>query len=855
MRGQRNIPLRGKTISNVIKPSSHFTQPHRAGWSWQQQQQSMEMSDTFTLESLSSTSWTAQRPKSSHFVSTPDQGTREGSIIETIQPHPTRLSNDTSSLTLDKLNFRKVGLHGRDKEVKVVQQAFDRLVKNECKRSFLWVSGFSGAGKSRLVYETLKQRTDQHNGIFAGGKIDWKLRNQRPYAAFVSACSEICGVILHLQAVEPELHSKLCSALFEEMESEIEFIVELIPALQELIGNRAENEVNNNNVLKNSRNFSNMCAESKNRFNFVFSKFIRIVSHHVQPVVLVMDDAQWADTSTLELLEVLVSDRSIANVMMVGIYRSNEVDDKHILSDTIRDFELKSVDSSQTDLEVSRMTVGDLELGATRQIVCDLLSLDDDSERTQTLSEICQRKTHGNAFYLLQFLASLYEKGLLHFDWTAASWKWKIEEIVRNSCTTNNVNDLLMAKMDALDEKRLVILRLASCLGSSFEFEILRLVWNRFGSRTEDEKALFETFIDSLEMEGYIAKCDGSKSIRWEHDKLQEAALLMTPEKDRPSFSQTVGEILRDELDFDELNFSIFVVVNLLNNGPEDELLSNPEKRIALARLNCKAAQTAMAFSAFATCAEFSKKGIDLLPADAWSKEYELSLILYSIGAKAESFIGNLQCLEDYYSEVLSQNTPLEDKLDIHHTWIDSRISQHEIIQAQELLLDIIGKLNCRLPKNPIVVGAIVVRNILRIKLNSKDLSVFSTLRPMTDKRKMLLMKLFDKLLTCLFQTGDARLPVVIFRMLNWTIRFGYSEMSPVALGTTGLLLTGILNDIQTGSKYGDEALRLLEKVHSPAVASRTIYIVYTFLYHWVKPLRQVAKLFFGLYDKSLQAG
>ena len=285
---------------------------------------------------------------------------------------------------------------------------------------------------------------------------------------------------------------------------------------------------------------------------------------------------------------------------------------------------------------------------------------------------------------------------MLQFDFGKLSWTWDDQEIESSTTASDNVVDLLKAKMAELSKDLNDILKLASCLGCTFEVRTLNVVWEKSQELPpeDDDDSTLMAALETLEAGGYIVR-NGSvsesthQSYRFSHDKIQEAALTLIPETERGAFASKVGGILFSQLDEKDLNSSIFVVVNLLNGG-DDKLVEGDKARLDLARLNYEASRKAISFSAFESAAGYAAKGIQLLPQNAWVDHYQFTLNIHSIGAQAEGFLGNTETMERYCKQVLSQeDRPIEDKLEVYNTWIDSITNRGLVLEARDLLLEI----------------------------------------------------------------------------------------------------------------------------------------------------------------------
>jgi predicted ATPase len=532
-------------------------------------------------------------------------------ITSTLEPTPRR-SNDLSGFTIDKIKYASLGLHGRNKEVKLLNDALNMVMCSEStdqERQLISISGYSGTGKTALTNHALKRSTEKLGGLYVRGKFDLHLRNQ-PYSGVSAACAEICGAIGELQIRNPSHFEHLCRQIPNELGSELELLIQVIPVLADIV----DFENGNTNLPPMGMTSS---ADAKSKINFAFLRFIRVVSQQFIPLVFVLDDLQWADGASIDLLEALLTDpTSNTKLLVVGIYRSNELDEAHAFHHSMRDLEAKS---REKYFELTRIEIGNLDLEAVHAIIQELLGMDDsDLSKTWGLAHVCHRKTFGNVFFLLQFVAMLKDRQMLRFNFGTVSWTWDDNEIDASTKASANVVDLLKIKMVELSDDLVALLKLASCLGSTFDLLTLSLVWDGSKNlRTNDEEngdTLMEN-VASLVVEGYLVKHASNSSFHesysWSHDKIQEAALGLVQEAEQGGVAAQVGQILLSRLDEKALDSALFVVVNLLN-GMVDCLIGGGQvqgvqaSRLDLAGLNMRASQKAIVCSAFDSAAGYA---------------------------------------------------------------------------------------------------------------------------------------------------------------------------------------------------------------------------------------------------------
>lgn len=252
--------------------------------------------------------------------------------------------------------------------------------------------------------------------------------------------------------------------------------------------------------------------EARNRFIFSFRSLMRVVSLYISPLVIILDDLQWADGASLDLLEGLLSgcdQNSINSILIVGIYRSNEVDEAHRLSKTLRDIK---TNASEKQVSVTEMEIGNLGVGDVHDLLQDLLISSDNDVRTiPTVSHgcvmeaamrrettdkiwqfanVCHKKTGGNPFYLKHFLLMLYDNHLLKYDLQTTSWIWNINDIEQETEATQNIVDVLKTEMSSLAAEHQRLLQCAAYLGTMFNKTCIFALWRHFQEQQGQQRNL-----------------------------------------------------------------------------------------------------------------------------------------------------------------------------------------------------------------------------------------------------------------------------------------------------------------------------------------------------------------------------
>ena len=504
-------------------------------------------------------------------------------------------------------------LYGRKSEVDALVAAFDRVAARG-RAEFILVSGHGGVGKSSIVSEFSKAMPTQ--GLFAAGKFD-QYKRDIPYATLAQAFQSLVRRILGRDDTEL---NRWRHALLEALGPNGQLMVTLIPELAAIIGEQPPTP-------------DLPPQEARNRFQMVFRRFLSAFAQPEHPLALFLDDLQWLDAATLELLEHLVTEPEVRHVLLVGAYRANELDPSHAL---VRTFE--RIRNAGTD--VQEIALKPLAPSDVRRLIADALRAE--PEHVRPLAKLVFEKTGGNAFFVNQFIAALAEDGLLAFDSDRRGWKWDIDRI-RAKGFTANVADLMAAKMNRLPKATQEALGSLACLGSVAAVATIDLI-------SGSEKEAVHAALWQAVRAGLISRLDGAYVFI--HDRVQEAAYALIPEHERALAHLRIGRLLASETAPDKRDEKIFDIVNQLNGGAA--LIETPEEREQVAELNLSAGKRAKAAAAYSAALQYFSKGYGLLGESDREQKSQLAFDLELNWAECEYLTGRLASAEERLS-VLSR--------------------------------------------------------------------------------------------------------------------------------------------------------------------------------------------------------
>ena len=424
------------------------------------------------------------------------------------------------------------------------------------------VSGYSGIGKSSVVHE-LNRVLVPPRGLFASGKFD-QYKRDIPYSTLAQAFQGLIRPLLSKS--EGELN-KWRDALHDALGPNGKLIVNLVPELQLIIGEPPPVP-------------DLPLQDAQRRFQLVFRRFIGVFARPEHPLALFLDDLQWLDSATLDLIEDLLTQSDVRHLMLIGAYRDNEVNSSHPL---MRKLEaIRTAGAPVQEIVLTPLTREDLA-----QLTRDALHCE--PERATALAELIHEKTAGNPFFAIQFISALVEEGLLTFDYGEGRWSWDLNRI-RAKGYTDNVVDLMVGKLNRLPVETQRALQELACLGNTAQTSTLSMV-----CETSEEEVHSDLW-EARRLELIVRSEDSYKFV---HDRVQEAAYFLISEESRAAAHLRIGRLLNSHTPPEKREEAIFEIVNQLNRGTE--LITSVDERDQLAELNLIAARRAKASTAYAS--------------------------------------------------------------------------------------------------------------------------------------------------------------------------------------------------------------------------------------------------------------
>lgn len=705
-------------------------------------------------------------------------------------------------------------LYGRQKEVEILLEAFERVGNRENKAlsnaEIVLVSGYSGIGKSSLVNEIHKPIL-RKRGYFTNGKFDQYQRNI-PYASLIQALKSLMNQLLTEEAWKlQQWKEKLLTALGDNGQ----LVVDVIPELEHIIDKQQP--------VSELQGF-----QAQHRFNQVFQAFIQVFAQPEHPLAIFLDDLQWADSASLEFIKVLMANQESKNILLIGAYRDNEVTPGHRLLGALEDIQ-------RSGTRINHILLRPLGSYHVQQIIAETLQLADDDIQTKELASLLFNKTQGNPFFLNQLLKTLHQEKLLSFNFTESRWQWNLRKIQATGIADKSVVDLVASNINKLPKATQDILKLAACIGAYFKLMALATINDKqlpeiaIALQPALESGLILPlhqdyripllFADTeLDLLGF----DKSQiSYRFLHDRVQQAAYSLIPKHQKQILHLKIGKILlqnqkKEPLEkIEKLDTNIFDIVNQLNIGSKDnayfKLFIKSDK---LAELNLIAGRKAKTSVAYESAAKYLRIARKLLDITYWHIDYQLTLDIYTESAETEYLITNFEKAFSLSQIVLQKANKLLDKIKIYELLIDLNIGKGEQNKAVEVGLEattmlgiVVEEISCELP----------------------HLSDLDNFPQMTEPRLLASIKILSKIAPPSYQSAPDIYRKVVQTMVNLCLKYGHSSLASYVYGAYSAFQQSIRENAEASYHSGQIALKLLEQYPSKELEVKVYMVVSTY--------------------------
>ncbi len=708
-------------------------------------------------------------------------------------------------------------LYGRNHELHSIMQAFERASVGSTE--LFLVSGYSGIGKSVLINE-LHGPIGERRGRFIRGKFD-QLQRIVPHVAFMRSIEELVDNLL---TFDEENLSTLRDSILEAVGQNAGVLTEAVPSLETILG-------------KQPKPIELAPMEAQNRFNTTFEQFVYSIATPENPLVIFLDDLQWVDQASLGLLNVLASSIGGKHLLLIGAYRSNEVDSSHPLPGMVET--IRQSGTTITEFELSNLNENSLN-----ELISDTLNCG--PWYSGELSAIIHRKTKGNCFYAKETFKSIHEEGLLHFDYQNRSWTWDLEKIGRQS-VSENVGDILLKKASHYSRDTQKVLKIASSIGNVFDLKLLA------GIHKETPGATLSHLWKTIE-DGWVISLDNTykhvglrygddspnPSFRFSHDKVQEAANQLLGEGEAQTFHYQIGRALIEDQST-PMDEKLFDVANQFLMAMD--LLTDPEERKEICRVNMEAAKRAGGSAAFEQSKIYAETALSLLPENGWEEAYEWQFNVYTVTAMANLVVGNFERCEFLLDSAYEKAQSELDKAECLNMKLTQYTYSFKYAESIDIGREALAILGVEFPSVDEVeslqqlVGSAAMA--IQGMLEGKDMQYILDLPEMEDPKQKLIMKLLGNIGPSTYVNGSLEAwSYTVVLSTKISLEFGNSSYSPYGYVQYGMIVQGVFQMPREGYAISKMACELADKQGRPGMDQkcRCYFILADYVQPWVMP-------------------
>ncbi|HHY90176.1 MAG TPA: AAA family ATPase, partial [Clostridiales bacterium] len=566
--------------------------------------------------------------------------------------------------------------------------------------------------------------------------------------------------------------------------------------------------------------------EAESRFLMVFAQFIKVFASKTQPLVLFLDDLQWADPALISLLKYLVQDANIDYLMIIGVFRENEVDEAHPLA--------KVLEAVKEQPNVTHLSLGPLKIADVEKMLTELFNTE--RNNIADLAADLYRKSGGNPFFLRQLLVYLKEEGFLYFDANGICWRWQMEAIQKLQPGDDVIN-LIVKRLKKLPKDAYEIIKAAACIGNRFDLQTLSAICGK----SEEETA---SFLKQLVHEGLLMQVDKTnqfpepsdgKQLIFEflHDKVQQAVYSPIAEAEKKERHMTIGRLLFEKASGNYLEEKILTIMEHFNRSLE--IISDPKERIRLASYNLIAGRKAKASAAYQSALKYFLAGKTLLGDNAWETVYQLCYDLHLELAQMEYFLGNEKTAEELFDIVIEKAPNELERASVYGLKVILYAGIGKYSDAVHTCIQALEKLGLKIPVQPTKLDYVKELLLYKWLMRGKKIEDLAALPEMNDRKKRKIAELLSRLSSVTMLSYPDLHGFIILKAGNYAAQNGNTEMTSV--GYLGYAITSgiVFGDYEAGEKYGEVSIQLVEKYDRSASKCITYFVVGGLIAHWTQ--------------------
>jgi diguanylate cyclase (GGDEF)-like protein len=733
-------------------------------------------------------------------------------------------------------------LYGREAELQGLLTSFRRVAQGRC--DVVMVQGPSGSGKTSLINE-LEKNISQECGHFCRGKFD-QFQQNVPNSAFVMALRQLMRQIL---AAPPSQFADWGRRLRAALGQQGQVLIDVIPELAQVTGPQPSAAPLSGH-------------EAKNRFNALFQKFIAVFCSPTSPLVIFLDDLQWADLSSLKLIRLLLGDPQTQSLLILGAYRPLALDSSHPLVDTLA--------AIAPPHQLQTLTLEPFTPEQLNQMVADTLHCD--GARAAPLTHLIYASTAGNPLFALQRLKALHHDGILCYDRQQGHWQCDISRVKPLSVTDDAI-EFMVSRLQKLPDSTQRFLTIAAALGNEFSLDMLAIAAAE--SLRDTAAALWLALQEGLIIPqsdlypfcptdcGVGSSLDkvwedlcqqtgtvlAGPSYKFLHDQIQQAAYSLIEPTTQRTLHLAIGEQLLKAKPQAEQTDDIFVIANQLHRG------YGGQSSLLLAEIHLQASRRAKAATAYGIALDSLLRGLASLPEGSWQTHYALTLQLHREAVEVAYLTTDFATMDRLAAVVLVQAITSLDRVKVQEIKLLGYAAQKQEQEGISFALQVLQELGLGLPSAPMPEDVQHSLAQTREAIAQTTPAAILDYPVMSDPQQQGIMLILARVFGMTYLCDSTLMPLIGSTLPRLCLEYGHSPLSGFAFATYALVLCGVEEDLSEGYRMGTLALQLLERFPSQELEPKLLVLMNLFVRHFQDPCSETLIPLQAAFDLAREQG
>lgn len=730
------------------------------------------------------------------------------------------------------LSYRKFSdllpdtLYGREKAAESLQRLFDEVCKGECKLAL--VPGKSGVGKTVLVQD-LRGTVEARGALFVEGKFD-QYSHSTPYSAYRQAINQLAAIFLQESS---SFKQKIKEEILGSLGSLGGVITQFVPAFEKLLGKQPQ-----------LQDISSQ--EAVHRFLTAFSQLFKAICKPEQPLVLFIDDWQWADTASLQMLKELLLTQRHKYLLIIAAYRSDEVGASHPFTPVLNDL-------SHNDGLIQKIHLDNLSAREIRSLVKDTFGT---IANLKSLGKAIIEKTAGSPFFVRELLIFFCASGYIYKD-SNEDWTFDVNRFEKDQNIPDTIVSLYSLKIGKQRDSLQEMVAIAAYLGSHFSPKLLSIVAERPAGDLREDLRLAESLglIVKQTSQGAVKK---EVTYRFCHDRIQQAAHKLIRQDKQAEYHLRIGRLLLNLLSEDALEQNLFEVTPHFNQGAE--CIDSIDEKVKVIELNLAAARKARQSVAYKLMLHYHHSALSLIDEkvskEIWLKHKDLGISLYKERSESEFLEGNKSVAEQSLLFAARKADNILQKADI----LNDLIIQYTLVADYKSAIwtarEALSLLGQSLPKDHYEVARDIEIDNIRDYLSRQDQDYLQTLPTMTDPKVSMATKIMITMGPPCYRSDQKLWGFIVSKVVSLVLEHG--DIPQVGYSHTAFagLLIWVKKDFDLAKKFGEATIHVMKEKFAEPSAQSVFYLMVGSSYrHWFNHLKFSSEDYLRAYDVGVHSG